>query len=169
MSAPLRFIPSVPSSPTPAVLRAFSRVYEPPEAATSYLDEIHIWSQRAKVSAVDWDVRADTGGFYATPIFPDLRGRKYPSCVGTGSTQDNARRHATQLLLQAGIDVNVAHVRWEFTQPNSAVGNVHRAVPIVYNPAAPLHNRDVIGHGPTKQEAKEDSAQKLLCQEYCWI
>ncbi|KDN33642.1 hypothetical protein RSAG8_13271, partial [Rhizoctonia solani AG-8 WAC10335] len=88
-----------PTTPVkPVILRAFSRKYEP-DRIGSYLDKIHSWAQRAKVSPVKWHItQGPDTQFYAVPEFPDLHGREYSACCGQGATQDLAHQAATQYL-----------------------------------------------------------------------
>ncbi|KAB5592982.1 54S ribosomal protein L35 [Ceratobasidium theobromae] len=171
MPASVALSPHVPSYSTPTVFRAFSRVYGP-RATTSCLDEIHIWSQRAKVPRVEWELKRaifydGCVGFRAMPWFPDVRGFECQCCVGRGPTQEDARQAAIQLLLNFGIEADSPHVRWKFIQFNSPFGIANSAIPVVYGPPALLHDNEVIGYGSTRQEAKESSAFKLFERGCC--
>ncbi|CAE6426167.1 unnamed protein product [Rhizoctonia solani] len=166
MTSPL-LDPTTPAKPV--ILRAFVRKYEPRRTG-SYLDEIHSWAQRAKVSLVKWNItQGPDTQFYAVPEFPDVHGHEHLVCCGQGATQHQAYQTAARYLQHYMNGIHVEQVRWKFGQLNSPTGPVHCAVPVVYESPGFLQADEVIGQGASHQAAREDSAQKLLELGYCRI
>ncbi|CAE6495874.1 unnamed protein product [Rhizoctonia solani] len=163
----LTHYPATPAEPV--ILRAFSRTYQP-RGTGFYLDEIHSWAQRAKVSPVEWSItQGPDAQFYAVPEFPDVHGREYSTWCGRGATQGLAYQDAIRYLQRYVHGVHLGHVRWRFGKLNPPTEPVHYAIPVVYEWPSFLQDNEVIGQGSSHHAAKEDSAQKLLELGYCRI